>query len=153
MALISLFFKRQWKWIKEEVMHFMGDFFISGRMHPKVNNSFVTLIPKSENPDGLKDYRPISLVSNLYKIVTKGLANRIKVVMEEVIGKTQFAFNGGKQILDYALIANKVVDVMKKSKKGGLMLKIDFEKAFDSVDWGFLDFIMIKTGFKERWRK
>lgn len=115
-------------------MEFVNQFFSTGKLEPRVNNSFITLIPKVKNLIEMKDYRPISLVDNLCKIVAKILANRIKVVIGDVIENNQFAFVKGRQLTDTVLVANELVNLIKKEKNGGLILKVDFEKAYDCID-------------------
>ncbi|PNX57813.1 cysteine-rich receptor-like protein kinase [Trifolium pratense] len=111
------------------------------------------LIPKVDGPQRLNDFRPISLVGSLYKILAKLLANCLRVVMGSVISASQTAFVKGRQILDGILVANEVVDEARKSKKEMLLFKVDFEKAYDSVDWGYLEGVMGRMGFLTLWRK
>ena len=85
-------------------------------------------------PQRLNDFRPISLVGSLYKILAKVLANRLRSVIGNVVSESQSTFVKGKQILDGILIANEVVNEATRLKKEFLMFKIDFEKAYDSVD-------------------
>ncbi|XP_028080976.1 uncharacterized protein LOC114282492 [Camellia sinensis] len=66
------------------------------------------------------------------------LANKLKRLLPAVIGNAQYAFLGGRNILDGVLIANEVVDWWKKSRRKGLILKLDFQKAYDTVNWNFL---------------
>ncbi|KAL4272474.1 hypothetical protein GQ457_13G020790 [Hibiscus cannabinus] len=80
------------------------------------NHSFVVLIPKTKAPTSMTDYRPISLVGSMYKLLTKVLANRFKGVTKETISDSQFAFCPGKQILDCSLIVNEVIDYVKKKR-------------------------------------
>lgn len=69
----------------------------------------------------------------VYKIVAKLLGNRLRKVIGKVVGEHQFAFISSRQLLDSVLIANELVDSMSKNNKGGLLLKVDFEKAYDSI--------------------
>ncbi|XP_028066337.1 uncharacterized protein LOC114269242 [Camellia sinensis] len=119
------------KMMKGDVINFMKDFHKNGRLVKGLNNSFITLVPKKENPMGLYDFRPIILVGSVYKILTKVLSKWLKAVPPYVISETQSAFLGGRNILDGILIANKVMDGWKKSKKKGVIIKLDFEKAYD----------------------
>jgi hypothetical protein len=92
-------------------------------------------------------------VGSLYKIFAKVLANRLKMVIESVIFESQTTFVTDRQILDGILIANEVVDETRKSNKELLLFKVDFEKAYDSVDWGYLDAVMGRISFPTLWRK
>ena len=147
------FIKEQWGMIKDDVMKLFDVFFSTGNLDKRLNNSFIVLILKCTLPTCLNMYRPISLVGCIYKIVAKVLANRVKRVMEEVVEDNQFSFVSGKQILDCCLVANEVIDSIKKSGLGGLLLKVDFKKAYDSVEWQFLDLVMRKMNFEVKWRK
>jgi hypothetical protein len=93
------------------------------------------------------------LVGSLYKILAKILANRLQVVISSVIAESQTAFVKDRQILDGLLIANEVVDEARRAKKELLLFKLDFEKAYESVDWGYLDAVMGKMDFSPLWRK
>lgn len=79
--------------------------------------------------------------------MAKVLANRLRVDMGKVISETQTAFVKDRQILDGVLIANEVVDEARKLKNELLLFKVDFEKAYDSVDWAYLDAVMCKMSF------
>ena len=99
----------------------------------------------------LKDFRPISLIGVLYKLLAKVLANRLKTVVGEVVSEFQHAFIQGRQILDAVLIANEVVDSRLKSNIPSFLLKVDIEKVYDHVNWDFLLSVMFKMGFGEKW--
>ena len=92
------------------------------------------LIPKTKGVDDLKDFRPISLVGGLYKLLAKVLANRLKKVVGKVVLKFQNAFVEGGQILDAVLMANEAVDSMLKKRDCGLLWKLNIEKAYDHMN-------------------
>ncbi|KAK2660472.1 hypothetical protein Ddye_007005 [Dipteronia dyeriana] len=117
-----------------------------------MNHTFVALISKVIKPESLRDYRQISLVGSMYKILMKVLANRLKKIMNLVMDPTQMVFVKDRQIIDNFVIAEWVIHSWKKDKEGGLLLKLDFEKAYNSVDHAFLDSMMSKMGFGSRWR-
>ncbi|KAE8688510.1 Pyrophosphate-energized vacuolar membrane proton pump 1 [Hibiscus syriacus] len=121
------FFKRFWNDIKGEVMSFMDDFYWSRVEDFSFNKSFIALIPKKVESISPDDFRPISLVGSMYKIVSRVLAKRMPCCISEVIGENQFAFIASKQIEDCILISNKVIDGLSKSKALSGM----FKKAFD----------------------
>ena len=100
--------------------------------------------------EDLKDFRPVSLVGNLYKLLAKVLANILKKVMGKVMMESQNIFVEGRQILVTVLIANEVVDSRLKSNEGGVLCKLDMEKVYDHVNWKFLFAVLRKMGFEER---
>jgi hypothetical protein len=87
----------------------------------------------------------------LYKLIAKVLAGRLAKVMNSVVASTQSAFIKGRSLVDGVLVVNEVVDLAKKSGREVLIFKVDFEKAYDSVDWGFLEYMLRKFGFGEKW--
>jgi hypothetical protein len=147
------FIKDFWEDMKGDVLRFISEFHRNGKLTKGLNSTFIALIPKVDSPQRLNDFRPISLVGSLYKILAKLLANRLRMVIGSVISETQTAFVKDRQILDGILIANEVVDEARRLKKELLLFKVDFEKAYDSVDWGYLDAVMGKMGFPSLWRK
>ena len=82
-----------------------------------LNSTFILMVPKKEEAHDFKDFRPISLVGSLYKLVANVLANRLKKVMSRLVNKAQNAFVEGKQILDASLIANEAIDSMVRKRK------------------------------------
>ncbi|GAU22997.1 hypothetical protein TSUD_98260 [Trifolium subterraneum] len=122
--------------MKDDIMRFLTEFHRNGKLTKGINSTFIALIPKVDNPQKLNDYRPISLVGSLYKILAKVLANRLRQVVGSVVSEAQSAFIKDRQILDGILIANEVVDDARKLHKEFFLFKVDFEKAYDSVDWG-----------------
>ncbi|PNX58846.1 cysteine-rich receptor-like protein kinase, partial [Trifolium pratense] len=104
------FIKDFWVDLRGDIMRFLIDFHRNGRLSKGINATFIALIPKTDNPQRLNDFRPISLVGSLYKILAKVLANRLRQVIGSVISESQTAFVKNRQILDGILIANEIVD-------------------------------------------
>jgi len=147
------FIKDFWEDIKGDVMCFISDFHLNGKLTRGINFTFIALIPKVDSPRRLNDFRPIALVGCLYKILSKVLANRLRMIIGKVVSDSHTTFVKGRQILDGILIANEVVDEAKKSNKEVMLFKVDFEKAYDSVDWRYLNMVMNKMVFPLLWRK
>ena len=115
-------------------MGFCKDFIEHNKFVRNLNSTFLVLIPKKENAVDIKDFRPISLVGGLYKVLAKLLANRLKRVVGQVVSTTQNALVDGRQILDAVLIANEVVDALLKRKEKGLICMLNIEKAYDHLN-------------------
>ncbi|GKE13507.1 RNA-directed DNA polymerase, eukaryota [Tanacetum coccineum] len=123
-----------------------------GSLPPGCNSSFIALIPKSQEAKMVKDFRPISLIGSMYKIITKVLANLLSLVISELISDVQSAFVSNRHILDDPIILNELLSWCKHKKSKALIFKIDFEKAFDSVRWDYLDVVLANFGFGIKWR-
>ncbi|XP_060961202.1 uncharacterized protein LOC133031689 [Cannabis sativa] len=120
----------------------------------KFNKSNVVLIPKVTNPSLVKEYRPISLCSVMYKIVAKAVSLRLKGTLSPLISSFQSAFVPGRAIHDNVMVGFELLHSLFKKNNGvrGFMaLKLDMSKAYDRVEWSFLRAIMCKFGFPSRW--
>ena len=127
------------------------DFFVSRKFVKSLNSTFIVMVPKKEGAEDFKDFRPISLVGSLYKLIAKVLANRLKKVMDRVVNKAQNAFVEGMQILDASLIANEVINSMVRRKEKGILCKLDVEKAYDKLNWKSLLIVLREMGFGNKW--
>nr|GEY70475.1 RNA-directed DNA polymerase, eukaryota [Tanacetum cinerariifolium] len=141
------FFRRFWNLIQNDVYAAVRYFFTHTTISKGCNSSFIALIPKSPNANLVKDFRPISLIGSLYKIIAKILANRIVEVLGGIVNEVQSAFIVDRQILDAPIILNEVIQWCKTKNKQALFFKVDFEKAYDSVRWDFLDDVLRSTRF------
>ena len=145
------FIKNNWDVIGKDIVKAILWFQDTGFIPRGCNASFIALVPKKANPSNLNEFRPISLVGCVYKILSKVLANRLKKVLSSVIDFNQSAFLEGRGLLESVLVANEMVDYLMKAKKSGVFVKVDFEKAYDSVDWKFLYYMMGRLGFNCKW--
>ncbi|GMJ15548.1 hypothetical protein HRI_005224000 [Hibiscus trionum] len=145
------FYKKFWPVIKSNLMAVFEDLFADRDWAPGLNHAFITLIPKKLGPACPDDYRPISLVGSIYKIISKVLSRRLRQCIDSVVSKAQFAFIPGRSILECSLIANEGIDYIRKMGLRGSLFKIDFKRAYDSVDWAFLIRVMKEMGFGNLW--
>lgn len=151
-GLTFKFLKEFWHILSPDVMLFIRHFEYHGSLSSTCNSSFITLAPKTKDPISLNEFISISLIRCLYKIISKVLATRIKTVIRKVIGEVQSTYVEERNILDGPLIVNEIYAWAKKIRKKVLLFKVDFDKAFDYVNWGYLDSVLSQMGFGNRWR-
>ena len=145
------FIQHNWEVIEDDIFKAVRLFQVTGRIPKGCNASFITLVPKVKDPLKIEQYRPIALVGVLYKIIAKLLACRIKKVLPSVIDESQSAFLKERGMLDSVLLANEVLEDLKRRGKRGVCLKVDYEKAYDSVRWDFLYDMLSALGFHDKW--
>jgi hypothetical protein len=102
------------------------------------NEANIVLLPKKQDAMTLAEYRPISLINSLIKIITKILANRLSPFMNNLVSYAQNAFIRKRCIHDNFLYAQRVIQLLHRNKKLALFIKLDISKAFDSIEWSFL---------------
>ena len=146
------FFQACWGILKTDIMAVFHHFHVAGQFEKSLNATFIALIPKKATAVEIKDFRPISLVGGVYKILAEVLASHLRLVLGDIISAPQNAFILNRQILDFVLIANECLDSRLKSGQRGLLCKLDIEKAFDHVNWGFLTLLLEHCGFPDKWR-
>lgn len=132
----------------------LGDVFNFQESLDAVINTLITLIPRVVNAQRLGEFRPISLCNVIYKIVTKTLSNRLKLILPDIIFPQQSAFVPGHLITDNILIAYEVLHSMSTKVKGKekfMALKLNMNKAYDRIEWTFPQAVMLKMGFRSKW--
>ncbi|GJW08951.1 RNA-directed DNA polymerase, eukaryota [Tanacetum coccineum] len=116
------------------------------------NSSFIALIPKSLEPKFVGDFRPISLIGCVYKVITKILQSRLSLVISDLISDVQTAFLPNRQILDGPFIINELLSRCHHKKQRAMIFKVDFAKAYDSIRWDYLEDVLCSFGFGSKWR-
>ncbi|KAJ0638467.1 putative RNA-directed DNA polymerase [Helianthus annuus] len=147
------FIKRFWEGFQNDFIALFNKFYADGTLNSCCTSSFLALIPKVKDPASPMDFRPISLIGVINKVISKVLVNRLKGIMGKIISEEQSAFLAGRNIMDGPLILNEIVSWLKVKKKVGMIFKVDINKAYDSLSWKFLDSIMEQMNFPARWRK
>jgi hypothetical protein len=141
------FFKKFWPLLKLGVLHILNDFILGRIDISHLNFGVLSLIPKVQGADSISQFWPIALINVIFKIVSKAMASRLDPIAHRIISPTQTAFIKGRFILDGALALLEIVHELKVKKLGGILLKLDFEKAYDRVNWDFLAEVLHRKGF------
>ena len=122
--------------------------FHKGKLSVTMRQSIINYITKGDKPrQFLKNWGPISLLCVLYKLIFSAIANRLKQVLDTLISKTQTGFIQGRNIGESIRLIYDLMSFTEKQKIKGLLMLIDFEKAFDSVSWKFLYNLLDFFGF------
>lgn len=127
------------------------DFLNGGSLPSIVNFTYITLIPKVQNPVSVNEFRPLSLYIILYIIIAKALSNKLKKVLFSVISPNQSVFILSRLISNNIKVTYESLHSMKTRKKwkvGNMALKPDISKVYDRVKWSFLKKIIEKMRFE-----
>jgi len=145
------FFKSFWQLIGNDYLALFQDLHKGVLDIRRLNYRVITLVPKAQDANNIKQYRPICLLNVDYKGITKVLTNRFSVLAQTVIGSNQTGFMKGRNILEGVVVLHEVIHELKRTKRKGIILKIDFEKAYDKVRWDFLEKVLVGKGFPAKW--
>ena len=142
-----LFYQHFWSTVNHDVTSSILSWLNLGTIPTPLNHTFITLVPKINS----LEYAHRNV---LYKIYSKVLANRLKKLLPSIITEHQSAFTKDRLISNNILVAFETLHSMQKYKGGSygyMALKLDMSKAYDQVEWYYLEGIMRKMGFRERW--
>ena len=149
-----LFYQHFWGTVSHDVTSSILMWLNSGTLPQSINHTFITLIPKTHSPEYAHQFRPISLCNVLYKIFSKVLANHLKKVLLSIITEHQFAFTKDRLISNNIMVAFETLHCLQRYKSGShghMAVKLDMSKAYERVEWPFLEGIMRRMGFNEGW--
>ena len=136
-----------WNIVKEDIVNLFEDFH-QGRLEVKrLNYRIITLLPKKVGADRIQQFRPICLLNCLYKWITKTLMLRLDPLVDKLNLKSQTAFMKKRNIMTGVLALHEVLHETKRKSDVGVVLKLDFEKTYDKVNWNFLFHCLKIRGF------
>ncbi|VFQ94511.1 unnamed protein product [Cuscuta campestris] len=143
-----------WHIIKEDVISATQEFFIGIPIPKSYGSTFLTLIPKTDNPTSFGEYRPISLSSFMSKINTRILADRLQNLLPKFISSEQTGFQRGMGVDEQILLVEEMVHKIDSKIRGGnVILKLDMAKAFDNMEWSYIQGVLNKLGFSDHNQK
>ncbi|CAN0921130.1 Transposon TX1 uncharacterized 149 kDa protein [Linum grandiflorum] len=148
------FYQHFWHLIGDDIVRAATRWLEAGLLPTEIQETNIILLPKVDEPKGMKDMRPISPCSVLYRLIAKVLANRLRRVLPKLISEEQSAFVAGRSIIDNVMVAFETIHSMRRrqtGKWGEMAVKIDISKAYDRVEWNYLEAVLCKMGFDDRW--
>jgi hypothetical protein len=122
-----------------------------GRGEDLFDMGVLSLIPKVSGANDIRQFRPIALINVIFKFVAKAYAIRLSPIAHRTISLTQSAFIRGRHIHEGILALQEIIHETKSKKLRGVFLKLDFEKAYDRVNWAFLREVLLRKGFEPGW--
>jgi hypothetical protein len=148
----GIFFKHYWEIVGSQVVTAVQSFFREGWLLSQMNHTFITIIPKKQGANNFNQFRPINLCNFYYKIISKILVNRLRPLLPKIIDPSQAAFVPGRWIGENVVLAQEIVHSFKQSKKkkGNVGFKLDFHKAYDSLEWTFILRVLKAVGFDQK---
>ncbi|GJV62250.1 putative RNA-directed DNA polymerase, eukaryota, reverse transcriptase zinc-binding domain protein [Tanacetum coccineum] len=143
-----VFFKKAWDVVSGDITCAIRDFFSNGKLLKELNHTIISLIPKVTTPARINDYRHISCCNVLYKCISKIIANRVKEGLGDIVSINQSAFVPGHRISDNILLIQELMrNYHRRHGPPRCAFKVDIQKAYDTVDWKFLETILVGFGF------
>jgi hypothetical protein len=118
-------------------MEMFQKFYVGDLNLSRLNYGLISLIPKLKEENNIKQYRPTYLLGVNYKWFTKVMTKRLTIVVVSISSKTQTAFLPGRNILEGVVILHETLHEMRRKKMKGIIMKLDFVKAYDKVSWPF----------------
>jgi hypothetical protein len=147
------FFTAAWGTVRTQILEFLHSFHSNAVQLERINRSYMVLIPKTPGATSVDAFRPICLQNYTVKILAKTLTYRLQKEIPNLIDLHQTGFLQGRSISETFVFAAELVQCCNKRKLPTIVLKLDFAKAFDTVNWDALDCILSAKGFNTKWRQ
>ncbi|WZY87458.1 hypothetical protein YC2023_044193 [Brassica napus] len=148
------FYQSFWDVIGIDICREVRGFFVSGKMDKRINETHICLLPKISGPKSPSEFRPIALCNVRYKIIAKILTLRLQKFLDSIVSVHQSAFIPGRAITDNILITHETLHYLKVSeatRRCSMVVKTDMSKAYDRIEWSFLEKVLHQLGFDAIW--
>jgi hypothetical protein len=145
------FYQHCWDVIKADLVAMFQDFHNLNLDIARFNYGIITLLPQVKDANNIKQYKPICLLNVIYKVFTKALTLRPDKVMGRIINQSQSGFLKNRNIMDGIMALHEILHDTRIKKKDGLILKLDFEKAYNKMNWDFLFECLKQRRFGAKW--
>lgn len=145
------FYQTFWKILKEDISSIFQEIFEGSLDTDPFDYTFICLVSKREGARRASDFRPISLLNGIQKILSKVLTNRLELVMCDLIAPSQSAFLKGRNTTDAFATDYEIMGWGNKMGVEGVGIKVNFEKAYDRIYWPFLFTVLEWWGFDKKW--
>ncbi|KAL4304484.1 hypothetical protein GQ457_10G003160 [Hibiscus cannabinus] len=144
----AAFYQRNWQIVGDSVCRFIRAVFEDNHWHSDLNRTLLVLLPKVSTPEHIIQFCPISLCNVIYKTITKVIVNRLKPYMPDWVTENQTSFVPRRSIVDNVIIAQEIMHSMSKKtgRKGWMAVKVDLEKAYDRLEWSFIEDTFLDLG-------
>ena len=144
-------FKANWNLVKLDLLNLLHEFHSRKADLKRINQAHIVLLPKKSDASKPENFRPVSLQNCSFKISSKCLYNRVQPMINQIIHNARTGFIKGRGIAKSFVHAADIIQTCFKRRSSAIVLKLDFHKAFDSVSWEALSFIMCAKGFLSTW--
>jgi hypothetical protein len=141
-----MFYQKFWETIKGDFMALVKEFEKGKANMDRLNYAMIILIPKEEEARTLKKFRPISLINCSFNVFANALNNKLEMISSRLLAPNQTTFVKGRFILESVVSAHEIIHRAVKKNEKGVILKLDYEKAYDRVSWHFLEEILVTRG-------
>lgn len=150
-SLPSEFIQTFWPSLKDEVIETFSKFFDHQLDMACINKANIIFVPKKEQPEDVGEFRSISIINIIHKLISKVLSNWLRPKLQKIISLQQTTFVRNRHIVETLISTRKLLHEIANSKAEVIFMKLDFTKAFDSIHWSFMMRVMRARGFSNQW--
>ena len=145
------FFQCFWLIVGESVKEEVIRVFIERKVPIYLNKTLIVLIPKTQGPKTIGNYKPVSLCNSIYKIISKVIVAHLRLHLENLVSPYQVAFVPGKRGADNVIIVQELIHTIGRTKgrKGYMAIEINLEKDFEKIEWRFIKEMLMKFNFPD----